>query len=78
MRTPPSLKVVLLLVNAEPGYTAKALEVVKPDIVQFHGTETPEWLRVVEKRRRSDRNLESFGRQGRGDAAKKRPICRCG
>jgi phosphoribosylanthranilate isomerase len=47
MRTPESLKVVLLLVNAEPAYTAKALEVVKPDIVQFHGTETPEWLRVL-------------------------------
>jgi phosphoribosylanthranilate isomerase len=47
MRTPESLKVVLLLVNAEPSYTAKALEVVKPDIVQFHGTETPEWLRLL-------------------------------
>lgn len=47
MRTPESLKVVLLLVNAEPGFTAKALEVVKPDIVQFHGTETPEWLRLL-------------------------------
>ncbi len=47
MRTPPSLKVVLLLVNAEPGYTAKALEVVKPDVVQFHGNETPEWLRLL-------------------------------
>ncbi len=47
MRTPESLKVVLLLVNAEPGFTAKALEVVKPDVVQFHGTETPEWLRLL-------------------------------
>jgi phosphoribosylanthranilate isomerase len=47
MRTPESLKVVLLLVNVEPGYTAKALEVVKPDVVQFHGNETPEWLRLL-------------------------------
>lgn len=47
MRTPESMKVVLLLVNAEPGYTAKAIEVVKPDIVQFHGAETPEWLRLL-------------------------------
>ncbi|MBL0925436.1 MAG: phosphoribosylanthranilate isomerase [Sphingomonadaceae bacterium] len=47
MRTPPSLKVVLLLVNAEPGYTARAIELVKPDVVQFHGTETPEWLRLL-------------------------------
>lgn len=47
MRTPESLKVVLLLVNAEPGLTAKAIQTVKPDIVQFHGSETAEWLRVL-------------------------------
>lgn len=47
MRTPSTLKTVLLLVNAEPGYTAKAIEIVKPDVVQFHGTETPEWLRLL-------------------------------
>lgn len=47
MRAPATLKVVLLLVNAEPGLTAKAIEVVKPDIVQFHGSETPQWLRLL-------------------------------
>jgi phosphoribosylanthranilate isomerase len=47
MRAPASVKVVLLLVNAEPGLTAKAIEVVKPDIVQFHGSETAEWLRLL-------------------------------
>ena len=47
MRAPASLKVVLLLVNAEPGLTAKAIEVVKPDIVQFHGSETAIWLRTL-------------------------------
>ena len=47
MRAPASLKVVLLLVNAEPGLTAKAIEVVKPDIVQFHGSETAMWLRTL-------------------------------
>lgn len=45
--TPPSLKVVLLLVNASADLTGIAIEKVKPDVVQFHGTETPEWLRVV-------------------------------
>jgi phosphoribosylanthranilate isomerase len=44
MRAPASLKVVLLLVNAEPDLTAKAIEVIKPDIVQFHGSETALWL----------------------------------
>lgn len=47
MRAPATLKVVLLLVNAEPGLTAKAIEVIKPDVVQFHGTETPQWLRLL-------------------------------
>ena len=47
MRAPASVKVVLLLVNADPGLTAKAIEVVKPDIVQFHGSETAEWLRLL-------------------------------
>ncbi len=47
MRAPSGLKVVLLLVNAEPGLTAKAIEVVKPDIVQFHGSETAQWLRLL-------------------------------
>jgi phosphoribosylanthranilate isomerase len=47
MRAPASLKVVLLLVNAEPGLTAKAIEIVRPDIVQFHGSETATWLRTL-------------------------------
>ena len=46
-QTPPSLKVVLLLVNAEPELTERAIAMVRPDIVQFHGTETPEWLQLV-------------------------------
>ena len=46
-QTPSSLKVVLLLVNAEPELTQKALEMVRPDVIQFHGTETPEWLNLV-------------------------------
>ncbi len=47
LRAPAGLKVVLLLVNAEPSLTAKAIEVVKPDIVQFHGSETAQWLRLL-------------------------------
>jgi phosphoribosylanthranilate isomerase len=46
-RTPPSLKVVLLLVNASPELTQQAIERVRPDIVQFHGGETAEWLAIV-------------------------------
>jgi hypothetical protein len=42
-QAPPQLKSVLLLVNADPELTQKALEMVDPDVVQFHGTETPGW-----------------------------------
>ncbi len=41
------IKTVLLLVNEEPVATGRALEIIQPDIVQFHGAETPEWLRLI-------------------------------
>ena len=37
-------KVVLLMVNADPELTGRALNAIKPDIIQFHGSETPEWI----------------------------------
>ncbi|WP_305095748.1 phosphoribosylanthranilate isomerase [Croceibacterium aestuarii] len=46
-RVPPSVKVVLLLVNMEAQPTALALEAVRPDVIQFHGSETPEWLALI-------------------------------
>lgn len=48
-RTPASVKVVLLLVNASPELTQKAYRTVRPDVIQFHGTEKPEWLAIVKK-----------------------------
>lgn len=42
-------KVVLLLVNAEIEATAQAIEAIKPDVIQFHGSETPEWTALVRK-----------------------------
>lgn len=41
------VQVVLLLVNATPPETVAALAAVLPDVVQFHGKETPEWLAAV-------------------------------
>lgn len=41
------IRVALLLVNADPKLTGKAIGDVKPDIVQFHGSETPEWLKLI-------------------------------
>ena len=47
---PANVKVVLLLVNQQPDATAKALAAVKPDVVQFHGRETPEWTGMVREK----------------------------
>ena len=49
-RVPPSVKTVLLLVNMEPQETALALKAVKPDVVQFHGRDTPEWCGLVREK----------------------------
>lgn len=43
------VRVALLLVNASQQLTGEALSAVRPDIIQFHGTETPEWLAAVKR-----------------------------
>src|SRR5690606_28046392 len=43
-RVPAHVKTVLLVVNMAPQELAQAVAVVKPDAVQFHGQETPEFL----------------------------------
>ncbi len=48
-RVPREVKVVLLLVNQQPQPTVDAIQAVRPDVVQFHGTETPEWLALVKQ-----------------------------
>jgi phosphoribosylanthranilate isomerase len=48
-RVPPRTKVVLLLVSMEAQPTAVALDAVRPDVVQFHGRETPEWLALLKQ-----------------------------
>lgn len=48
-RAPETVKVVLLLVNAQPESTERAFQTVRPDVIQFHGNETPEWLALVKK-----------------------------
>jgi phosphoribosylanthranilate isomerase len=41
------VKTVLLLVNADPASTGRAIDRAAPDVVQFHGSETPDWLKLV-------------------------------
>ncbi|WP_164114421.1 phosphoribosylanthranilate isomerase [Sphingorhabdus sp. Alg239-R122] len=43
-------KVVQLLVNADTKTTGQAIDIVRPDIIQFHGRETPEWIDLVKKK----------------------------
>lgn len=43
-RVPERVKVVLLLVSMEPQPTVDAIAAVRPDVVQFHGSESAEWL----------------------------------
>ena len=46
-RVPQHVKVVLLLVNEQPQPTLHAIATVRPDVIQFHGGETPEWLALL-------------------------------
>jgi phosphoribosylanthranilate isomerase len=43
------VKVALLLVNASPQLFGLAYGTVRPDIVQFHGGETPEWIAAIKQ-----------------------------
>ncbi|MDO9367010.1 MAG: phosphoribosylanthranilate isomerase [Sphingopyxis sp.] len=43
------VKVALLLVNASPQAFGLAYGTVRPDIVQFHGNETPEWIAAIKQ-----------------------------
>ncbi|WP_184096630.1 phosphoribosylanthranilate isomerase [Sphingopyxis panaciterrulae] len=49
-RAGSAVKVALLLVNAQPELTGNAITTVRPDIIQFHGSETPEWIAAVKQR----------------------------
>jgi phosphoribosylanthranilate isomerase len=43
-QVPDHVKTVLLLVNPDAALLAEAVRTIAPDVVQFHGSETPETL----------------------------------
>ena len=43
-QVPGHVKAVLLLVNPDPALLAEAVRTIAPDVVQFHGAETPDTL----------------------------------
>lgn len=64
-QVPAHVKAVLLLVNADPALLAEAVRTVAPDVVQFHGAETPEAL----ARFRAETGIEAWRALAVKDAA---------
>lgn len=62
---PAHVKAVLLVVNPAPEVLAEAVRTVAPDIVQFHGAETPDAL----ARFRADTGIEAWRALAVKDAA---------
>ena len=48
-RVPETVKLVLVTVAMQPEQLARAYDVIKPDVIQFHGSETPEWVALVKQ-----------------------------
>ncbi|MGI8944594.1 MAG: phosphoribosylanthranilate isomerase [Qipengyuania sp.] len=48
-RVPESVKLVMVVVAMQPLPLERAIGALRPDIVQFHGSETPEWMALVRK-----------------------------
>lgn len=62
---PAHVKAVLLLVNPSPALLAEAVRIVAPDVVQFHGAETPGAL----ARFRAETGIEAWRAMAVKDAA---------
>lgn len=62
---PAHVKAVLLLVNADPPTLAEAVREVRPDVVQFHGSESPDTL----ARFRAETGIEAWRALAVKDAA---------
>lgn len=46
-RVPDTVKLVLVTVAMQPQELARACEAIKPDVIQFHGNEAPQWVALV-------------------------------
>jgi phosphoribosylanthranilate isomerase len=64
-QVPAHVKAVLLLVNPAPDLLAEAMRTIAPDVVQFHGQETPDAL----ARFRADTGIEAWRALAVKDAA---------
>ena len=48
-RVPEQVKLVLVVVGLEPEPLVRAYEAIRPDVVQFHGGETIEWMKLIKQ-----------------------------
>lgn len=48
-RVPGSVKLVLVTVALQPEHFARAYDAIRPDVVQFHGSETAEWIALIRR-----------------------------
>jgi phosphoribosylanthranilate isomerase len=64
-RVPGTVKLVLVTVAMQPEQIARAWEVIRPDAIQFHGSETPEWVALVRQTTRTE-CWRSFGLKDAG------------
>ena len=64
-QVPAHVKAVLLLVNPAPDLLAEAVRTIAPDVVQFHGSETPDTL----ARFRAETGVEAWRALAVKDAA---------
>lgn len=46
---PPFVQLVVLLMDAEPSWQQEVITTLQPDLVQFHGTETPEQCAAAQR-----------------------------
>lgn len=46
-RVPESVKLVLVTVAMQPEQLARACDAIRPDVIQFHGNETAEWISLI-------------------------------
>lgn len=46
-RVPETVKLVLVTVAMQPEQLSRAYDVIRPDVIQFHGSETAEWVALV-------------------------------
>lgn len=64
-RVPETVKLVLVTVAMQPEQLVRAWEIIKPDVIQFHGSETPEWVALVRQTTKTE-SWRSFGLKDAG------------